>query len=180
MIFYKESKNFLSVDNKKFIEETISSGYFPFYIQNFTTVKNNVKDNCLSLVHILLHRPESIDKDKRINSNYYEGFLNIVNSFFKKFKIKPKSILRMSVNFTFNNGFQKCPVHEDHNYPHKQLIIYLNDADPSSKTIVLDKKNKILKKIIPEKYKGVCFNNLPHYQFFPKKGERLVLVTTFI
>jgi hypothetical protein len=85
----------------------------------------------------------------------------------------------MCINLTFNNGTKKCPIHQDHEYPHKQLIIYLNDADIDSKTIILDKKNKVLKKITPEKYKGVCFENLHHYMIYPKKGERVVLVTTF-
>ena len=31
----------------------------------------------------------------------------------------------------------------------------------------------------PEKYKGVCFENLPHYQVYPKFGDRIVCVFTF-
>jgi len=31
----------------------------------------------------------------------------------------------------------------------------------------------------PEKYKGIYFDSHLHYHFFPKKGERVVLIATF-
>ncbi len=46
---------------------------------------------------------------------------------------------------TFNFGVKKSIVHEDHNFDHKQLIIYLNDCDQNSKTILLNNKNKVIK-----------------------------------
>ena len=40
-------------------------------------------------------------------------------------------------------------------------------------------KNKPLEKSYPEPGKGIIFKKHPHYQVFPKKGARLVLVATF-
>jgi hypothetical protein len=174
-MFYKESKNFLTKENISFIENVILNHNFPFYLAPRVTNK----DKHRVMFHILLNRPEELKAEERLNSPYYEETFNLVKSFFNKFNIKNVEILRMCINLTFNNGAKKCPVHQDHEYPHKQLIIYLNDADPNSKTIILDKKGSVLKKITPEKYKGVCFENLPHYMIYPKKGERVVLVTTF-
>jgi len=80
--------------------------------------------------------------------------------------------------------------HIDYAGYHKQLLIYLNDPiDKESHTVILDEdaplgipddgNQKQLKRVIPEKYKGVCFENLPHYQVYPKFGERIVSVFTF-
>ena len=46
--------------------------------------------------------------------------------------------------------------------------------------VIVDDKDKIIKTITPQKYKGICFDSLPHYQIFPKHGLRLILVATFI
>ena len=174
-MYFKESNNFLTKENISFIKETILNDNFPYYRASDCTVGDKIS----FLYHCLLKRPEERQNKEDINSNYYLSCLELVESFFKKTKIKHKEILRMAVNFTFNNGVEKCPTHQDHKYPHKQLIIYLNDADPLSKTVMLDKKNKPWKEITPEKYKGICFDNLNHYHFYPKSGERIILITTF-
>lgn len=176
-MFYIEDKNFLKKHHEKFIEDVVMGENFPFYI-----LKNAAeKDGCDLLTHIIKHRAENIDVgNPEFNSNFYPDALNIVYSFFSKNKIKFKKILRLAFNLTYNNGFDKCGLHEDHSYPHKQLIIYLNDVlDKNSKTVILDKNKKIFKEIIPEKYKGVCFDSHLHYHYFPKKGKRIVLVCTF-
>lgn len=175
-MYFKESNDFLTSENKKFINEKILGNEFP-YFKNPTLA--TASDKSVFLTHVLLIRPEKRPTKEHINSIYYLDCLEIVKSFFKKFKIKHKEILRLCVNYTYNNGSNKCLVHQDHEFPHKQLIIYLNETDPSSKTIILDKNNKVLKKITPEKNKGVCFDNKPHYHFYPKQGERIVLVATF-
>ena len=179
MPFYKESKKFLTKENINYIENVILNDTFPFYRVGYSVSK---KDKCSMLFHLLLKRPEHKQEksyEKRINSIHYENILKIVESFFKKFNIKYKEILRMSINFSYNNGCKKCDTHVDHEFPHKQLIIYLNDADPCSKTVILNKNKKVFKKITPEKYKGICFESLFHYHFYPKKGERIILITTF-
>ena len=78
-----------------------------------------------------------------------------------KIKLKIKKLFRVSINLSFNIGVKKSIVHQDHDFDHKQLIIYLNDCDKNSKTVILNKKNKIIKEITPEKYKGVVFDKLP-------------------
>ena len=63
----------------------------------------------------------------------------------------------------------------------KQLIIYLNQPqDTNSKTVVLDEdKETILKEIVPEQFKGVCFETKPHYLYYPRYGYRVICVYTF-
>ena len=62
-----------------------------------------------------------------------------------------KKILRCALNLTFPQKVKKSEPHLDHNYEHKTLLIYLNDNDGD--TVILDKKNKIWKKVKPKKYK---------------------------
>jgi len=170
----KQSKTFLSKENKKKIDKVLNSLSFPFYMaQSF---KDSL--NYPYLTHIIVKRPEDRNDDN-YNSVYAEFFLDLLESFCKKNKIEVNNLFRVSVNMTFNFGVKKSIVHEDHNFDHKQLIIYLNDCDQNSKTILLNNKNKVIKEITPEKYKGVVFDKCPHYMVYPKTGYRVIVVYTF-
>lgn len=180
---YKEVEDFLSEENINFIENVILDSKLPFYHHPFSCFdKNNKPDNRFFLSHIILKRIENRQEGESYNSSYYPEVLSILNSFFKKIKIKPKKYLRISINYTYNNGHKKSDTHLDHpNIKHKQVLIYLNDClDKGASTVILDKNKKIIKKVSIKKYKGVLFGNNLHYHYFPKKGCRLVLVCTFI
>jgi len=177
-MFYVEDNNFLTQQQMEFINNIFVDKQMPFYYQ-----QDSVKgDNVSFLANIIKDRPE-FSKDKtNVNSHiYYPPFRDILISFCKKNKIMFNEILRIAVNITYNNGAETCPIHNDHDYPHKQLLLYLNNPlDKQSKTVVLDDDKKtILKEIIPERFKGICFDNKPHYHHYPKMGERIVAVYTF-
>jgi hypothetical protein len=170
----KQSKNFLSKNKKKQIEEVLNTVSFPLYMaQSF---KNSFEYPYLT--HVILKRTED-RKDDNCSSIYADFFLDMLKSFCVKNKIKVNNVFRVAVNMTFNFGVKKSIVHEDHNFDHKQLIIYLNDCDQNSKTILLNNKNKVIKEITPEKYKGVVFDKCPHYMIYPKTGYRVIVVYTF-
>jgi len=108
----------------------------------------------------------------------FDKFKDILSTFCIKNNIKINYIHRMAVNITFNNGsVYKCPIHTDHDYEHKQLLLYLNDA--TGDTIILDENDKVFKVSNPEKYKGICFGRTKHYHYFPITGVRQVAVFTF-
>ena len=174
-MFLKEDENFLSDNDKSYIDSNILSNNFPWYIQT-TTVKGE-KNLKKYFSHYVLRRPEERKKDEVFNSPQSEFCVNILNSFCNKHKIKVNKILRICFNLTYNNGYKKCDVHEDHNYNHKQLLIYLNNCEKESYTVVIDDDKKI--KINPKKFKGVCFDKKPHYHYYPKKEIRIVLIITF-
>jgi hypothetical protein len=170
-----EDTSFLKKEHIDYIENFILKTNFPFYYQNGSVVEDNNEE---VLVHIVLRRPESRKENEEFNSSSYNFFVDILNTFCKKQKIKINEILRINVNLTFNNGLKKCPTHLDHDYPHKQLLVYLNEVkDKNSYTVLINKNKKI--KIKPVKYKGVCFDNVLHYHYFPKFGSRIVAVFTF-
>ena len=176
-LFFKESKGFLTHRNENFLTQTVLNVDFPFFLQG-QAVSDNQKD--FYLTHKVLNRLEQSDNHQRtINTDIeiYTHTLDILNNFCDSIGVKPYFYTRAGYNLTFNCGFDKCEPHQDHEYDHKQIIIYLNDSDAT--TCILDGK-KVIKEIKPEQGKGICFNNVPHYQHYPKSGARLVLVATFI
>lgn len=170
-MFFIKDDDFLSDLSKKYIKQSFLNIGFPYYFGDEIIV--NSKDKYPFLAHVIKRRDDFV-----INSDCYQDCVNMVAEFTAKHKIKYKEILRMCVNFTYNNGFEQTPVHQDHNFPHKQLIIYLNDPiDKTAKTVILDKKERY--EIEPAQFRGICFENKPHFHYFPTKGERIVLVATF-
>jgi len=172
-MFFKQSDNFLTKECKDYINNIILSPNFPYYLEQY---EPSVKEKFLN--HVIVSRVEERNNRPYQNSFIYPEAIKIIECFFNKLNIKYSEIFRMCINLTYNNG-SKGPVHQDHDFPHRQLLIYLNNADPKSKTVILNKSNKIVKEITPKKFRGICFENTPHYQYYPKKGERIVLITTF-
>ena len=131
------------------------------------------------LSHTILQRPEERG-DRSYNSPHADFFINMLENFCEKVGYKYKEIFRISVNLTFNIGLKNSVLHCDHKFSHKQLLVYLNDCDPTAYTVILDEKNKIVKKIKPEQFKGVMFGRQPHYLRYPQHKERVIAVYTFI
>jgi hypothetical protein len=180
-MFILEDENFLKDNQKIFLDNILNNKNFPFYWQNQTTLNQSVKSGYGgAFMHTLMRRKEDRKEDELYNSEYSKDFEDILKQFCSNNNIKCNEIFRMSVNLTYNNGLTNCEIHKDHNFSHKQLLIYLNDPlDKESKTVLLDNNNNKIKEIVPKKFKGVCFENTPHFHYFPKIGERIVVVYTF-
>jgi len=165
-------KNFLTEYQKDFIENFMLKDNFPFYIQPCTLEDDSIP--------ILAHTCKRRDS-KEWNTPNKKMFIEILDSFCSKNKIKYKNIFRCAVNLTFYPGVSTAGIHVDHpGVEHKQLLIYCNDPeDKKSFTVICNKKKKPIKKIKPEQFKGVYFGDNPHYHFYPKKGLRVALVYTF-
>ena len=167
-------KDFLSKEQIAYIENHILSNDFPFFVENRSVVG---KKNKPFLKHTVLRRPEEREKGEYFRSYIGKFCLGVLDNFAKNNGLIITDVLRICVNLTYNNGFERCDVHQDHEYDHSQLIVYINECDKKSYTVVKDGKKEI--KVRPEKYKGICFDNQPHYLYFPKKGLRAVMVFTF-
>ena len=118
---------------------------------------------------------------EKSNDDYFNFFTSCFMMFCSKHDIKVNEILRSAVNCCYNNGYVGTDIHSDHEFEHKQFLLYLNDPeDKETPTIVYNKEEtEILKKIYPKKYKGAWFDGLPHTFNYPKKGLRWVAVFTF-
>ena len=188
-MFFIEDSDFLTNEHKQVIEAVRTVDFPYFYQPSFETAYYKPFEHVL-LGHSLIFRPDERIDNKVYNSSYAAIFEDMLITFCNKNKVEYNETLRGAINLTFNNGQDKCFPHVDHAGYHKQLLIYLNDpADKESHTVILDEdtplgipddgNQKQLKRVVPEKYKGVCFENLPHYQVYPKFGERIVSVFTF-
>jgi len=175
----KQFKNILNKDEQKYFKtQVLDNLYFPYYLSKRISVDT---DSFPYFNHKILMRPEEVKEgtDRR-NSPHYNYVANLFNIISKRFKFKYKNLLRISINLTFNSGVKECAIHKDHDYPHKQLLIFLHVDDKNSFTIFYDKDcKKIIKRIKPENNTGIMADNQPHNHLTPKKGYRVVLVYTF-
>ena len=174
-MFYVEDNNFLSDKQKLYLEESLRNEKMSFKLATSAAEPN---DNGYHFInHVLLSedRPRKyhIQNQEEINQ-----FTDILKSFCNNNNIILNNIFRIAVNITFNNGFvSKCPIHNDHSYYHKQVLLYLNDA--TGDTVICDDNNKPVIISSPQKYKAIAFGKQPHYHHFPHYGVRCVAVFTF-
>ena len=167
----KKYKNILSEGEKKFFKQQVLDNlHFPFYLGKSVIIGG--KDYFPYLSHKILMRPEEVKKgDNRKNSPLHYYCTNLFNTLSKRFKFEYKQLLRIAINFTFNNGVKASDIHIDHPYFHKQLLIYLHADDKNSFTLFYDKdEKKVVKKIRPEPNTGVISHSHPHSQLAPQKG----------
>tara|TARA_B100000424_G_scaffold265996_1_gene256477 strand:- start:59 stop:571 length:513 start_codon:yes stop_codon:yes gene_type:complete len=169
---YKENKDFLKQSQIDFIEKNIMGVNFPMFLQSKSVNDTDKSDSYFE--HTILKRIENQRYDEAINSIHYDAIKDILDTFLKSIGEKANFYTRISINATFNNGYEHSTPHTDHNYDHKQVIIFLNDADENAETVIGDSRIK------PEKYKGICFGYENHHMIFPKSGVRYVLVATYI
>ena len=177
-MFFIEDDNFLKTKQKFHINDAILSDNFPYYFQKVSHIDGGGDS---FLCHVVLNRPEERNGGDGVNSPYYSFFKELLETFCEKHNIKINEIFRIAVNLTYNAGSIDSITHVDHKFEHKQLIIYLNEPnDNNANTVIVDNNNKIVKEVSPKKYKGVCFDSSPHYLKYPKTGERIIAIFTFI
>ena len=83
-LFFKEKQNFLTKENKKFIEQVIYGKNFPVFFQEGTTLNDRPKD--IMFCHVVLKRLEQTQNLKdAINTDdvVYTNTLDILNNFCK-------------------------------------------------------------------------------------------------
>jgi len=168
MNFYQEDNCFTKQENK-IIDEILYSKEFPvFYYKDQV-----IGDGIPFFSHVL------ITKDTHeINSNYANFFLGIAYRYISKVsKLEPKQFLRGNINLTL--PFKGKPkLHVDHEEPHYQIIMYLNNA---SGTTDIYKDKKLFKKVNPKKGRIIMFDKQFHLANSPtgKDELRAVCVMTF-
>tara|TARA_R100000329_G_C7553673_1_gene195707 strand:- start:112 stop:642 length:531 start_codon:yes stop_codon:yes gene_type:complete len=172
-----EDNNFLTREQKYHIDNVILGANFPWFYSSLVKDTNNSYEERPYFHHVVLRRPELREPNELYNSHHSEFCINVLNSFCKKNRIKYEEIYRINFNCDFNNGYESCMPHEDHPFPHQQLLVYLNNSSNNSYTVIKNKNQEI--KIKPEKYKGISFEKKIHYHYYPKQGRRVVLVMTF-
>lgn len=160
-----EEKNFLTKEEQDFSQTYIlSSRISMHYTRNATD-----GDDHPILLHILRE-----NQNHTVVSDLNFFLEDIVKRFAKKHKIKIKKFLRASINVSFALPQKKSTEHIDHNFPHYNAIIYLDDCDGDT---VIVKEKRI--KVKPEKNKVLVFGGYNHYNMYPKQGRRIIGVVTW-
>ena len=159
----------LTKQQKLNLDYLFKQNNIPFYLQEcgadndrFMTFTNHV-----------------VKPDEKIKSkDIYPIFEEILIAFCKKHNIDLSGMYRCAINITFPSlkQPQQCGIHEDHDFPHKHMIIYMDNSDGD--TVLLNNNNEVTR-ISPDKYKIICFDSCLHYAERPTKDMRKVIVITF-
>jgi hypothetical protein len=155
----------------------ITSNNFPWYYNETEIEEAAVKYPFFS--HVIVNRPVGdVPVMGAVNSEFFPLLLNIFNKFCYENNIKYKNICRMALNFNFHQNDRHTNIHVDHNFDHKNFIMYLSEC--SGDTIIFDDQDQIIASVKPKLYKGIVFDGLKHAAGFCKPNEhRIVLVITF-
>jgi len=156
---YIDLKNFiLSID-------------FPWFRLPNTTL--NIKDDGISFfTHTFLERPEVNIGYSKSNSPYIDGCLKVLHQIIDSNSIEFNYFIRASANLVSPCSTEKKTAeHCDHQFPHKNILIYLSESDGN--TVVNGET------FSPQEDRGIIFTG-KHYHYTPTDKDRIVLVGTFI
>ena len=128
------------------------------------------------LSHVILERPGHTYLTPKINSEYFEAAHDLFVQICEVNNIKPQVLYRINANFTAQfDALTICeygPDHTDHDFPHKNMLVYLTPTRSG------------LTKVGDDNYSGsedgiIMFEGI-HAHMCPMSSRRIVLVYTFL
>mgnify|MGYP001242076376 FL=1 len=137
-------------------------------------------DNYSYLSHKFLQKPE----DSRLYSTPNSEYVEYIHQIFKEIAdfndLNPQVIFRMNANAVYPTEKKlPSPLHVDHNFPHKNMLIYLTDPQGGS-TIVEDEDTNLKEYLAKEDDVLMFDGQSAHCAIPPSKDVRIVLVITFL
>jgi len=175
----------LAEHHRTFIETQVLGNYFPWYWvggQTVTVPPSPVPtgQNSPYFSHTLLRRPEDRDGTASDRSKYLEPFIEIFHQWSLENNIAYSKILRANLNLNLVSLDGFTVPHVDHDYPHSNFIMYLDDC-PDADTIVFSDDFTQYDSYKAIKYTAITFNAQWHAHKYPKPGtRRTVFVLTYI
>tara|TARA_A100001201_G_scaffold69007_1_gene63794 strand:- start:74 stop:610 length:537 start_codon:yes stop_codon:yes gene_type:complete len=163
------------------IKKHVFSADFPWF-WNFDSVRdgdgNFYEDGIPYFNHTLIQAPEYSGHPKE-NSQYAAAAVLISKQIMQANNIPLQCIYRASFNLTLPqlSKHLRSRLHTDHKFPHKNLLIYLNEVDGD--TVLCDDKDAVISSESPKEDKAILFEG-SHYHYMPTTSRRLVFVLTFI
>jgi hypothetical protein len=170
----QELKNPIT-ENYITLKNSILSESFPWY----SKITTRESQGTTFYSHMFLKRPSEKNPFSEIVSNYFDQAYRILLEILKYNNLHINYFLRINANITHNYGSGiACSPHYDHDFPHKNLLIYLNQA--SGPTVVINPENKTEEYFHPKEDAIITFEG-KHYHYQPDVGERrIVLVATYL
>ena len=172
-------------------EEVLSSNFAwhyvhtPFPIPDWGIPEEDIeKYNCSPYFsHAVLKPPKSSSGEGNLFSLVSSSVSIKCNSFIQEIakynNVNINLVVRINFNLTLpslNNKPDKP--HYDHEFPHKNMVIYFTDFD-GGETVIFDEFDISQKKFSPSEDTGIIFEG-KHCFYYPTKGRRVVMVVTFI
>lgn len=169
------------------IKSQLTKNDFPWFFEKYG---NEEVTNFNFLSHVIIKR-----NDTKIYSSMYNDVYDLLTEISNNYKFRINRVFRMAFNLTYPCGLEKSGIHTDHEFEHKNMIIYFNNSVEKIGTIIYkdkinknvkntflkDKKMKVLKETTGEEGTGIVFDGkYYHESSLPKKNKRIILVTTFI
>ena len=152
------------------------------------------------LSHVLLRPPSGLPYNNMfplVSSDYFEQGHRVLREIVDNNKIRIKTLLRINLNMTLPQPppFDSfiSPLHVDHDFPHKNLLVYLNNTDGD--TITYSEENQLDFPSKTEKFENVDLGNpirySPkedavilydgwHHMQYPTIGKRIIMIVTFL
>ena len=181
--------SYLIIDDWKNIEEhreTLNAfvvgkykyDHLPF-ILNCTHGMDGIITSSEYMGHGVMQRIEYTNMIPKPESIMFFPIVNMLKQLCQDYNFKFNIMNRSCVNWTYPNQNKDdlfSNWHTDHEYPHTQVIWYLNDVDGDT---LLNINNEIVN-VTPKKDRILVFDGLiPHNVIRPKTDMRKVLITTF-
>jgi hypothetical protein len=173
-------KEFLNPKTEEYLKfkKEVLSGHFPwFWTDDSVQDENdNSHENPIPLLtHTIIKRPLD-PPDFTVYPKQNSGYANVVNVILQQIflynKINLDCVFRVGINLTMPLVGSNCTLpHVDHDFPHKNLLVYFNESDGD--TVCGDDR------FTPKEDAIIVFEG-EHYHYLPSKLRRLVLVCTFM
>jgi hypothetical protein len=172
-------------ENYKQFKNLLLSNKIAWYFHSKTTPDSKDSKDYVDISfysHTLLQRPKLKTQEHGLlfseqKSNLLYDFNTVLQEIISCNSLDFNYLIRANVNCVHpQQNIQPTPPHYDHEFPHKNLIIYLTDA--GGETIIFDDNNK--KELFnPLEDDIIVFDGL-HCANPPKTKPRIILVATYI
>jgi len=165
----------LNEQQLKFIE-LVESSNFPWFYQKSTS------DKYKAYSHTLMNRDvNSMPIPGMINSHHFDICKSIFDDFCAENNIVYSHVLRGAINASSHFSDAHGDIHTDHNFPHKNFIVYLNEFDRGGTYFYEDNGINLIKVSQPKKFKGIVWDGGKHAAGWCAVNQiKIVLIMTFI
>jgi len=165
-ISIKKTENYLKL-------KEIALGGIPWYYHSSTSPRS---EDFPFFGHAIVSTPRIPNLFPTYCSDHHVICNTVLTEIFRENYIDVKCVFRAGLNMSLPliSDAQHSYPHYDHNFDHKNLLVYLTDSDGDT---VICEKNEL--RNTPKEDTGIIFEG-KHYHYLPTYGRRIVLVCTFM
>lgn len=158
------------------LKDQVLSSDFPWYFIPTTVKDENAKyASSPYFSHAVIKAPKNPNLYPTVSSACSELCNTLLQEISILNNIEINCVIRINFNLTLPLSKKHTEPHYDHNFSHKNLLVYLNSSDGD--TIIYKNGNEI--SYSPKEDSVILFEGL-HYHYLPSISRRVVMITTFV